>query len=435
MARLRSEKDVRFLSFQGGGGLGFAYLGAIEALEALRVLPTGRGRQIGGVSGASAGAITAMLIALGCTSKELREIFSNRQQFTDFFDAPSNGVCRGLTPQDYAANLRLASHDPLVPQTYVTALKDLYAVIVALRTARDDVVKLAAPSSRFGSIIPAVLLTFLLGYGPTGAERAKMAAESGLPFLAKVLEKPENYLFNLTNDRGLFPGFPVRKFLGQVMRRFISRIPNWSGIAGVRDPALINFEAFKQLTGVDLVVSATNISQRRSLLFSAANTPEFPVAEAVGMSSCYPVVFKPVFVRAPQNDRVLGPLRGLWLDGGILNNFPIHAFDRPDTKASGSIKLNQNVLGFMLSEGDRDSRNDYVDPDGETSPLASLTGGLLATILVHGNKGQLRSYDEEQQTIPLFTFNLSLFDFSPSANVSDKPLKAARTSVLQYFNK
>ena len=36
--RLKSA-DVKYLSLEGGGGKGVTYLGAIEALEALKVLP------------------------------------------------------------------------------------------------------------------------------------------------------------------------------------------------------------------------------------------------------------------------------------------------------------------------------------------------------------------------------------------------------------
>jgi len=80
-------KDVNFLAFQGGGGKGIAYLGPIEALERkdAGILPlklpisrdpvtqtAGNRQGIIGISGASAGAITAYMIALGLSADDIR---------------------------------------------------------------------------------------------------------------------------------------------------------------------------------------------------------------------------------------------------------------------------------------------------------------------------------------------------------------------------
>jgi hypothetical protein len=56
-------------------------------------------------------------------------------------------------------------------------------------------------------------------------------------------------------------------------------------------------------------------------------------------------------------------------------------------------------------------------------------------MLTPGNIGQLRTPQERTQIIPLFTFELSLFEFSPSAPIAEKPLKKARSDVLAYFGK
>ncbi|WP_210235119.1 hypothetical protein, partial [Mesorhizobium sp. M1C.F.Ca.ET.196.01.1.1] len=72
----------------------------------------------------------------------------------------------------------------------------------------------------------------------------------------------------------------------------------------------MTFAMLKEVTGTDLAVCATNISQQKSVIFSASQTPHFPVVEAVGMSACFPVVFKPIYVDAPWSDPILGSLRG-----------------------------------------------------------------------------------------------------------------------------
>lgn len=77
---------VNYIAFKGGGGKGIAYLGPIEVLEEEGLLPLklpipesnrkkpGRVPNQGviGISGTSAGAITAYLVALGLSSEQIR---------------------------------------------------------------------------------------------------------------------------------------------------------------------------------------------------------------------------------------------------------------------------------------------------------------------------------------------------------------------------
>jgi len=77
-----------------------------------------------------------------------------------------------------------------------------------------------------------------------------------------------------------------------------------------------------------LVVTASDLSRRRLVripwdLDSYGIDPdEFPVARAVHASSAIPYVFEPV--------RVGG---ATWVDGGLLSDFPVELFDRPDAQS------------------------------------------------------------------------------------------------------
>ncbi len=83
-----SKEDVRYLAFEGGGGKGIAYIGALQALEELGILSYIKKEVNGqtsirlnpnkilGVSGTSAGSMSALLVACCYTPEELREIFS-----------------------------------------------------------------------------------------------------------------------------------------------------------------------------------------------------------------------------------------------------------------------------------------------------------------------------------------------------------------------
>ncbi|CAG5119290.1 unnamed protein product [Candidula unifasciata] len=66
------EYPFENLIFEGGGNKGLAYCGAIQCLEDMNILPN-----IKRVGGSSAGAITATLVALGYTSKDIYAFMSD----------------------------------------------------------------------------------------------------------------------------------------------------------------------------------------------------------------------------------------------------------------------------------------------------------------------------------------------------------------------
>lgn len=82
--------QFRNLVFEGGGVKGIAYAGAIKVLEEKGVMP-----DIVRVGGASAGAITAVLLSLGATWKDVQDIVGGTN-FRNFMD-DSWGAIRDTT--------------------------------------------------------------------------------------------------------------------------------------------------------------------------------------------------------------------------------------------------------------------------------------------------------------------------------------------------
>lgn len=73
--------QFRNLVFEGGGVKGIAYAGALRVLESKGIMA-----DITRVAGTSAGAITATLVALGCTAKDVEEIVGGTS-FRTFMDS------------------------------------------------------------------------------------------------------------------------------------------------------------------------------------------------------------------------------------------------------------------------------------------------------------------------------------------------------------
>jgi NTE family protein len=109
----------------------------------------------------------------------------------------------------------------------------------------------------------------------------------------------------------------------------------------------ITFEELYQLTGKNLVITGTNVNKMETIYFSRVKFPSFPVKLAVRISSSFPFFFRAEKV-----------LDCYWVDGGLLNNFPIGVFD---TKRYCSGGFNKATLGFkIVTEGEEDK---FEDPD------------------------------------------------------------------------
>jgi len=77
-------KNIKYLAIQGAGGKGAAYIGALKAIEDLKILETTDGegekkevlkfKELKGIAGNSAGTITALMLSLGYSVDETNEM-------------------------------------------------------------------------------------------------------------------------------------------------------------------------------------------------------------------------------------------------------------------------------------------------------------------------------------------------------------------------
>jgi NTE family protein len=88
----------------------------------------------------------------------------------------------------------------------------------------------------------------------------------------------------------------------------------------------------------DLHVFATDVSTGQSIEFSAGTTKDVEVARAVRMSMSIPLFFASVDFRYGSN-------KDVFVDGGVLHNYPIDAFDTIGPPAS----IDEHTLGLALS--------------------------------------------------------------------------------------
>lgn len=430
------------------------YVGAIRGLEQ-KINPGSPGalfdhrinpsmRQFKGVSGASAGAITAYMLALGMTAKDiegeantsfpyrigigakLETVYINA--FERFFEPVTKNMARRIIDQ-----FRHVKKDRAGDDYYNNDTESNYKKLLIRSVFEPLITSLLKPLFDID--------TGVLTEQYFVARKVMEDDES-----QAVRKELAGYLYGLIYNRGMFPGLAVRYYFEDLMKRFvINKLSQEErkrvGIGQDRTPlpADLTFRQFFDLTGVDLVVTGSNLSTNQSRDFSVGHTPEFPVIDAVGLSMSIPLFFKPVcstrpYVHYEETDEYNKAYMGLWADGGILNNLPVHAFDHVETKQlsyTGSMETFEVarpsfeslvpfcdcILGFTLASS-RDAVFDFQREFRTVNPSVLgefVTNKIYPTLLYPANSGQIQTIEEEASALSLDTGSISVLDFAGPA--------------------
>jgi len=110
----------------------------------------------------------------------------------------------------------------------------------------------------------------------------------------------------------------------------------------------------------DFYCTGTNITQQRLDIFSWKTRPDMKLSTAVHISSCIPFYFKPVPVDSVGNEVSLKDSLAsydLYVDGGMLCNYPISIFDScangENPLTSDKIIYNHETLGLKLERSEQ----------------------------------------------------------------------------------
>jgi len=95
------------------------------------------------------------------------------------------------------------------------------------------------------------------------------------------------------------------------------------------DNSKITFKELFDLTKIKLIITATCVNNKKIIYYDYENTPNDMVSLSIRKSVSIPLLFKPVI----DNDKY-------FVDGALINNFPIEIYDN-DIK---------NTLGIIISE-------------------------------------------------------------------------------------
>jgi predicted acylesterase/phospholipase RssA len=120
-----------------------------------------------------------------------------------------------------------------------------------------------------------------------------------------------NDFANILDDYGLDDSLRNRSFFEECLYKKINKKE-------------ITFLEFTKKFGINLVITGSNLTNRETDYFNVDNFPEMNVIDAILISSCVPLVYKPI----KYNDC-------LYVDGGLYDNFPLRYFKQNRTETLG----------------------------------------------------------------------------------------------------
>ena len=354
--------------FEGGGTLGSAYIGSLRALEDNDIW-------FKTVAGNSAGAITAALVAVGYSAKELHWLTSNRT-----IDKPNFFNRRNIEEIDFESFLDFptkASNISTFNKKRTILWKVLKGEVIDIirnmkidgfptrdRTSRKiakDIIKIPLMPDKFENdiynIVHGVLILLpnqtpkIKDFIPfnTTLLREQLANEIWDRIVDNISLYPISV--NLIYEGGLCEG---DKFLN-TMRKLL------------KEKSSLDDVTFKDLM-IPLVLIASDTKHKKMLVYSAKTTPRKSVAEAVRESMSIPFVFEPM-----GRDEIV--------DGGLCSNYPYWVYaegisgkyfdlsDIDNTRIKIGFKLDEagiidsswDILGAKYTENGRASSPRTID--------------------------------------------------------------------------
>jgi NTE family protein len=175
----------------------------------------------------------------------------------------------------------------------------------------------------------------------------------------------------------------------------------------------------------------TNLTQQQLRVFSAESTPAMPLKTAVRISCSIPLFYEPVLLDS--NDaEVRQPVKGyryqVYVDGGMLANYPINIFD--SCKNGGnpllcdSVVHNYQTLGLKLERDEQvqELSNSTNIPPYNISSLNDYFGAVLNLMMETMNR-RPHLENEKNRTI-----------YIPYGNVASKPRKMSAKEKQALYN-
>jgi len=164
----------------------------------------------------------------------------------------------------------------------------------------------------------------------------------------------------------------------------------------------ITFEELHQKGFKDLYITGTSLNKQKAVVFSYESYPKMKIKDAVRISISIPLYFEPVYIDSsgktfdhPKQKQGFD----MMVDGGLLENFPIHIFDKqqPD----------RYTIGFRIDHAPQ-IENDKSDRTLAEMPVEDLKQYFSAfyNIVSENLNRQRLSITDWQRTVSISDGNV-----------------------------
>jgi len=193
----------------------------------------------------------------------------------------------------------------------------------------------------------------------------------------------------------------------------------------------MTFEELHQKGFKDLYITGTSLNKQKAVIFSYESYPKMKIKDAVRISSSIPLYFEPVFIDSsgkifdrPKQKQGFD----MMVDGGILENFPIHIFDKqqPDLY----------TIGFRVDHGPQieNDKGDRTLAEMPVDDLKQYFGAFYNIVIENLNRQQLTITDWQR------TVSISDGDVLPKVRKLSKEevfilIENGRKAVQNRFQK
>jgi len=216
---------------------------------------------------------------------------------------------------------------------------------------------------------------------------------------------------------GWYKGKKAEKWLGKIIEEKTGN-------------ADITFEELHQKGFKDLYITGTSLTKQKAVIFSKETFPKMKVRDAVRISISIPLYFEPVFLDTagkiifhPKHTHGLD----VFVDGGIVENFPIHIFD--------TVTPDLNTIGFRM---DHDAQ---IESDKLKRTLAEMEIGSINdyfkafySIVIENLNRQLLTNVDWQRTISISDGNVQPRVRKLLKEEIDTLINNGRKAVRSHFN-
>jgi len=366
---------VRNLVFQGGSVKGLSYVGALAALEKCYTLSNKPFHQnIKNVAGTSAGAITAVGLAMGYTIPELVDIMANTD-FKEFLNEPKS---------------KIKSNFPQLDPPWKVQKEKLFNMENESKASQSQVV---------------AAIVYELN--------SKFGLCSGEPVL--------DWLEGLIRDKTDEPYLTFGELHDLATKAGAKATKKSNG----------NESCYR-----DLFVVGFNLSTMSTQVFSYEDTPDAIISDAVRISMSIPILFLPHYhyIKSSAGERVKKN-EDLWIDGGLTDNFPVRIFDRNEFNVGtlGFYLVSSEEKALFEEGHERHGPTCPTRRDIKTG-IDYLKALFEAVVSAQQASTHLQSRDPER-TIYIDNMNISALNFGLSMEEKQSLVNSGWSAVMSRMGK